>query len=172
MPPPEVVDHIATLASLPPHIADRVTDEVEGIYVGPGSVVDLDGLGPLRGRLTDADDPQSRPFERLAGVYLFGVFAVGDLGHESVSLALHEVGHVLDVADQMMSETREWRDLHGACLSRLVKPYWRKRHELWAEAFAITAAHEEEVLVDMLAGDGALASGVLAYFEEHYGVRW
>ncbi|MBV2363137.1 hypothetical protein LG943_03680 [Streptomonospora sp. S1-112] len=169
-PHPTVIGHIDALANLPFHIADRVIDEVEGIYVGEGSVVDLDGLGHLRGRPTDPDDPASRTFDRFTGIYRYGVVAIGGRPHQSVSLVLHEVGHVLDVADRMMSETREWRDLHRACLPLLKAAYWHKRDEWWAEAFALTAAHKEHLLVSHLAGDVSLAYAVMEYFEYNYGV--
>ncbi|GAB3209207.1 hypothetical protein GCM10027294_22670 [Marinactinospora endophytica] len=170
IPSQTVLDNINALANLPFHIADRVIDEVEAIYVGEGSIVELDGMGVLRGRLTYPEGPHSRPFERLAGIYRYGVVALGSLPHESISLVLHEVGHVLDIADRMMSETREWRDLHRACVARLCEPYWHIRHEWWAEAFALTAGDGFEVLTDLLAGDTRLAYDVTSYFQDHYGV--
>ncbi|MFC3997485.1 hypothetical protein ACFOVU_16250 [Nocardiopsis sediminis] len=170
IPPQSVRDIIDGFANLPSHLAERLADEVDGIYVGEGSVVDLDHMGHLRGLRTDPDDPHSRPFDRLAGIYRYGVMALGSLPHESISLVLHETGHVLDIADQMMSETREWRDLHKACLPLLENPYWHKRHEWWAEAFALTASDGFEVLDDMLAGDTGLAYDVTRYFEDNYGV--
>nr|WP_179643342.1 hypothetical protein [Spinactinospora alkalitolerans]NYE47389.1 hypothetical protein [Spinactinospora alkalitolerans] len=169
-PPQRVIDNVDALANLPFHIADRIIDEVEAIHIGEGSIVDLDGLGHLRGVPTEPGDPRSQPFDRLTGIYRYGVVALGSNEHESVSLVLHEVGHVLDIADRMMSETREWRDLHNACLPCLEEPYWHRRHEWWAESFALSASDAFEVLERMLAGNTRLAYDVTRYFEYNYGV--
>ncbi|KUP96895.1 hypothetical protein AC529_09765 [Thermobifida cellulosilytica TB100] len=168
IPSPRVLDHIEALASLPFPIVDRVIEEVDGIYIGEGSVADLNCFNHLRGVSTDPDDPHAPTFDRLAGIYRFGLLVLGSNPHTSVSLVFHEIGHVLDLADRMMSETREWRDLHEACLPYLVEEYWHRRHEWWAECFAIALARKEQVLVDMLGGRVDLAYAVVDYFHRHY----
>lgn len=170
IPSPRILDHMDALSRLPPAIVDRVVEEVNGIYIGEGSVADLNCFNHLRGVSTDPDDPQAPTFDRLAGIYRFGFLVLGSSPHTSVSLVFHEIGHVLDVADRMMSETRQWRDLHDACVPHLVEEYWHRRHEWWAECFAITLARKEHVLVTMLGGQVDLAYAIVEYFHTYYGV--
>ncbi|TDQ44167.1 hypothetical protein EV190_1374 [Actinorugispora endophytica] len=170
VPSPRVIDHIEALAGLPLPLVDRVIDEVNGIYIGEGSVADLNCFNHLRGVSVDPDDPLSPTFDRLTGIYRFGFLVLGGNPHASASLVYHEIGHVLDLADRMMSETRRWRDLHEACLPHLAEEYWHRRHEWWAECFAITLSRKDKVLVDMLDGREGLAYDVLEYFQNNYGV--
>ncbi|WP_285759926.1 hypothetical protein [Nocardiopsis ansamitocini] len=170
IPSPQVIAHIDTLASLPSPLVERIITEVDDIFIGEGSVVDLAGYGHLRGVSTDPTDPDALTYDRLAGIYRFGVLLLGTLPNASTSLVLHEVAHVLDLADLMMSETRHWRELHASCLPHLDNPYWHARHEWWAECFAYVAQRDMEGLAKMLAGDEQLAYAVFAYFQENYGV--
>ncbi|MDA8370010.1 MAG: hypothetical protein M0026_09065 [Nocardiopsaceae bacterium] len=166
-----VIGIIDALARLPRHIADRVVEEVDAIYVGEGSVVDLQGMGHLRGQHTDPRNPRTLLWDEVPGIYSRGVMALGSVPHAGVSLVLHEVGHVLDIADRLMSETREWRDLHRACRPllrrRILAEY---RGEWWAEAFALAASHMLGPMVRLLGGERRLAYRVTEYFQTYYGV--
>ncbi|WP_449064986.1 hypothetical protein [Planomonospora algeriensis] len=49
-PPPELVTAVDELVALPVHIATRLAEELDEIWLGVGTVPDLDGLGALRGQ--------------------------------------------------------------------------------------------------------------------------
>lgn len=166
-PSPALVRAVDRLADLPAHIADRLADELRGIWAGPGAVPDLDDLGRLRGVPINPDRPRIT-WDLAAGAFTYGLIAVGSAESASHDVMLHEIGHALDHIDQM-SAGAEFTALHALVQPVLADTVYRDRPaELFAEGFALAAAHYPAGLVTMMNGHEARAEVLWTYFGRHY----
>ena len=81
---------------------------------------------------------------------------------------LHEIGHALDHIDQM-SAGAEFTALHALVRPVLADTVYRDRPaELFAEGFALAAAHYPAGLVTMMNGHEARAEVLSTCFGQHY----
>jgi hypothetical protein len=166
-PSPTLVQAIDRLADLPAHIADRLANEIRSIWVGPGAVPGLDGLGHLRGVPLHPSRPHIT-WDLVAGAFTDGLLLIGSLPSGSYDVALHEVGHALDQIDQMSVST-EFTAVHSLCRPVLANPFYRDRPaELFAEGFALVSTNYPAGLVTLMNGNEARAEVLWAYFRRHY----
>jgi len=175
-PPPEIVRAIESLARLPDRLKEKLADGLEGIYVGPGGVPDLDDMGYLRG----APLPSGRAtWDICAGAYGDRKIVVGDRPSPTPDVMMHEVGHALDDVDappgDWVSDSPEFKALYEQCLPHLVSGFHKQgnglgRKEFFADAFAAIASRQRPALVDMLGGDTRTALNVMLFFNRRYGI--
>ncbi len=177
--PPEVVQAVDSLAELPEPLKERLAEGLDGIYVGPGGVPDLDDMGHLRGRPLPSG---KATWDICAGAYGDRTIVVGDRPSPTPDVMLHEIGHALDDIDgtmgedgrQWQSDSPEFRALYAQCLPHLTSDFHVQgdlgRHEFFADAFAAIASRQRPALVDMLGGDTRTALNVMLYFDRKYGI--
>lgn len=175
-PSPETVRAIESLARLPDRLKDLLADGLEGIYVGPGGVPDLDDMGYLRG----APLPSGRAtWDICAGAYGDRKIVVGDRPSPTPDVMMHEVGHALDDVDALhgewVSDSPEFTELYERCEPLLASAFHRQpgglgRKEFFADAFAAIASRQRPALVDMLSGDTRMALDVMLFFNRRYGI--
>ncbi|MFF5264172.1 hypothetical protein ACFY4C_35030 [Actinomadura viridis] len=175
-PPPEVVRAVDSLAALPERLKIKLAGGLEGVYVGPGGVPQLDDMGHLR----DRPLPSGRAtWDICAGAYGDGKIVVGDRPSPTPDVMMHEVGHALDDLDGedggWRSDGEAFRALYERCLPHLASEFHRQpdalgRREFFADAFAAISARQRPALVDMLAGDIRLALDVMLFFNRRYGI--
>ena len=175
-PPPEVVRAIDSLARLPERLKQQLAVGLDGIYVGPGGVPDLDDMGYLRG----APLPSGRAtWDVCAGAYGDRKIVVGDRPSPTPDVMLHEVGHALDDIDSApgdwVSDSPEFVALYEECLPLLSSAFHRQpgglgRKEFFADAFAAIASRQRPALVDMLGGNTRAALNVMLFFNRRYGI--
>lgn len=134
-----LVRAVDRLADLPAHIADRLADEIRGIWVGPGAVPDLDHLGYLHGVPLEPGRPRAT-WDLAAGAWVEGLIAISSIPSASYDVTLHEVGHAIDHIDHM-SASAEFAALHELVRPVLASSFYRDcAAELFAEGFALVAA--------------------------------
>jgi len=168
-PSPTVVRAIDRLADLPSHIAHRLATEIRGIWVGPGPISRLDGLGYLRGVPISPDRPRVT-WDLVAGAFTDRMLVIGDIPSASYDVTLHEVGHALDQIDEM-SFSAEFAALHSLCRPALANPFYRDRPaELFAEGFTLVITNYLAGLVALMNGNDARAEALWAYFRRTYQV--
>jgi len=175
-PPPDVVRAVDSLARLPDSLKAKLAAGLEGIYVGPGGVPDLDDMGYLRG----APLPSGRAtWDICAGAYGDRKIVVGDRPSPTPDVMMHEVGHALDDVDappgDWVSDSPEFQALYEQCLPLLVSAFHKQggglgRKEFFADAFAAIASRQRPALVDMLGGDTRTALNVMLFFNRRYGI--
>ncbi|MEV1244968.1 hypothetical protein [Nonomuraea sp. NPDC049750] len=175
-PSPEVVRAVESLAMLPDLLKEKLAAGLEGIYVGPGGVPDLDDMGYLRG----APLPSGRAsWDICAGAYGDGKIVVGDRPSPTPDVMMHEVGHAIDDVDSAygdwVSDSREFAMLYEDITPLLVSAFHRQgdglgRKEFFADAFAAIASRQRPALVDMLGGDTRAALNVMLFFNRRYGI--
>lgn len=175
-PPPEVVRAVESLARLPDRLKEKLADGLEGIYVGPGGVPDLDDMGYLRG----APLPSGRAsWDICAGAYGERKIVVGDRPSPTPDVMMHEVGHAIDDIDsafgEWVSDSPEFVALYERVEPLLVSSFHRQggglgRKEFFADAFAAIAARQRPALVDMLGGHTRMALDVMLFFNRRYGI--
>ncbi|WP_433513351.1 hypothetical protein ACQP2T_58745 [Nonomuraea sp. CA-143628] len=175
-PSPEVVRAVESLAMLPDLLKEKLAAGLEGIYVGPGGVPDLDDMGYLRG----APLPSGRAsWDICAGAYGDGKIVVGDRPSPTPDVMMHEVGHAIDDVDSAygdwVSDSREFAKLYEDITPLLVSAFHRQgdglgRKEFFADAFAAIASRQRPALVDMLGGDTRAALNVMLFFNRRYGI--
>ncbi|GLZ06419.1 hypothetical protein Acsp03_38850 [Actinomadura sp. NBRC 104412] len=174
-PPPEVVRAVDSLAALPDTLKVKLAGGLEGIYVGPGGVPQLDDMAHLR----DRPLPSGRgTWDICAGAYGDGKIIVGDRPSPTPDVMMHEVGHALDDidgGDGWRSDSEEFRRLYERCLPHLAAEFHRQpdalgRREFFADAFAAISARQRPALVDMLAGNIRMALDVMLFFNRRYGI--
>ena len=175
-PTPEVVRAIDSLAALPEPLKGLLARGLDGIYVGPGGVPDLDDMGHLKGR----ELPSGKAtWDICAGAYGDRKIVVGDRPSPTPDVMMHEVGHSLDdldaEADGWQSDSPEFRALYAQCLPHLASDFHLQpdalgRREFFADAFAAIAARQRPALVDMLGGDTRTALNVMLFFNRRYGM--
>jgi hypothetical protein len=175
-PSPQLVRAIDRLAELPPLIQSKLVAGLDAIHVGTGGVPDLDDMGRLRG----VPLPSGRAtWDACAGAYGDRKIIVGSRPSPSPDVTCHEVGHALDdldgVGDQWQSDSAEFCELYGQCLSHMVSGFHRQpgmlgRREFFADSFAAIASRQRPALVEMLGGDTRTALNVMLYFNIRYGI--
>ncbi|MCP9952852.1 hypothetical protein [Actinomadura madurae] len=175
-PPPEVIGAVDSLASLPEALKEKLADGLDGIYVGPGGVPQLDDMGHLR----DRPLPSGRAtWDICAGAYGDRKIVVGDRPSPTPDVMLHEVGHALDDIDgddgEWTSDSPAFRRLYEECRPHLASEFHRQpdalgRREFFADAFAAISSRQRPALVDMLAGNIRTALEVMLFFNRRYGI--
>jgi hypothetical protein len=175
-PPPEVVTAIDRLAEFPQKIKEKLAAGLDGIFVGPGGVPDLDEMTSLHG----VPLPSGRAtWDACAGAYGERKIVVGTRSSPTPDVMCHEVGHALDDLDssagKWQSDSAEFRMLYDQCQPHLASDFHRQRgglgrKEFFADAFAAIASQQRPALVDMLGGDTRTALNVMLYFNRRYGI--
>ena len=175
-PPPEAVRAINRLAELPPRVKESLAGGLDAIFVGPGGVPDLDGMGRLHG----VPLPSGRAtWDACAGAYGDRKIIVGSRPSAAPDVMCHEVGHALDDIDGSgglwQSDSEDFRTLYARCLPRLTSDFHQQegalgRREFFADAFSAIASRQRPALVDMLGGDTRIALDVMLYFNVRYGI--
>jgi hypothetical protein len=175
-PPPDVVRAIESLAALPEPLKEKLADGVDGIYVGPGGVPDLDDMAHLKDRPLPSG---KATWDICAGAYGDRKIIVGDRPSPTPDVMMHEVGHALDDIDgpgpEWQSDSPEFRALYEQCLPHLASDFHLQpgdlgRREFFADAFAAIGARQRPALVDMLGGDTRTALNVMLFFNRRYGM--
>jgi hypothetical protein len=172
----EVLRAVESLARLPERLKQTLASGLEGIYVGPGGVPDLDDMGYLRG----APLPSGKAtWDICAGAYGDRKIVVGDRPSPTPDVMMHEVGHAIDDVDappgDWVSDSAEFAALYEECLPLLASGFHRQgaglgRKEFFADAFAAIASRQRPALVDMLGGDTRTALNVMLFFNRRYGI--
>lgn len=176
-PTPEVIQAVESLAELPDRLKDRLAAGLDGVYVGPGGVPELDDMEHLRGRPL----PGGRAtWDICAGAYGDRKIVVGDRPSPTPDVMMHEVGHALDDIDggeagRWRSDSAEFRALYDRCMPHLAGEFHRQpndlgRREFFADAFAAIGARQRPALVDMLGGNIRMALDVMLFFNRRYGI--
>ncbi|MFC4052922.1 hypothetical protein ACFOY4_24805 [Actinomadura syzygii] len=175
-PPPEVIGAVDSLASLPDRLKEKLAAGLDGIYVGPGGVPQLDDMGHLR----DRPLPSGRAtWDICAGAYGDRKIVVGDRPSPTPDVMLHEVGHALDDIDgddgEWTSDSPAFTRLYEECLPHLASDFHRQpnalgRREFFADAFAAISSRQRPALVDMLHGNIRMALEVMLFFNRRYGI--
>ncbi|MFG2087863.1 MULTISPECIES: hypothetical protein [unclassified Spirillospora] len=175
-PTPEVIGAVDSLASLPEPLKEKLAGGLDGIYVGPGGVPQLDDMGHLR----DRPLPSGRAtWDICAGAYGDRKIVVGDRPSPTPDVMLHEVGHALDDIDgddgEWTSDSPAFRKLYEECRPHLASDFHRQpdalgRREFFADAFAAISSRQRPALVDMLAGNIRTALEVMLFFNRRYGI--
>ncbi len=174
-PSAEIVRAIDRLAELPAKLKDRIAAEIDGIFVGPGGVPDLDDMQHLRG----VPLPAGRAtWDVCAGAYGGRKIVVGAQPSPTPDVMCHEVGHALDDIEtpgQWLSDRAEFRTLYDRCVPHLMSDFHRQpnglgRREFFADAFAAIASRQRPALVEMLAGESRLALNVMLFFNRRFGI--
>jgi hypothetical protein len=175
-PPREVVLAVDRLAELPFRIKEKLADGLDGIFIGPGGVPDLDDMTSLQG----IPLPSGRAtWDACAGAYGERKIVVGSRPSPTPDVMCHEVGHALDDLDspagKWQSDSAEFRVLYDQCEPNFASDFHRQpgglgRKEFFADAFAAIASRQRPALVDMLGGDTRTALQVMLYFNRRYGI--
>jgi hypothetical protein len=175
-PPAQVIEAIDRLAELPEQIKERLAAGLEGIFVGPGGVPELDEMTALRGvRLPSGQ----ASWDACAGAYGDRKIVVGSQPSPTPDVMCHEVGHALDDLDSpqgsWQSDSAEFLMLYDQCHPHLASDFHRQpgglgRKEFFADAFAAIASGQRPALVDMLSGDTRTALRVMLFFNRRYGI--
>ncbi|MGW4791039.1 hypothetical protein ACWEPC_01305 [Nonomuraea sp. NPDC004297] len=175
-PPAEVIRAVESLARLPERLKDLLASRLEGIYIGPGGVPDLDDMAYLRG----APLPSGRAtWDICAGAYGDRKIVVGDRPSPTPDVMMHEVGHAIDDVDSAygdwVSDSPEFTRLYETAVPLLASTFHRQggglgRKEFFADAFAAIAARRRPALVDMLGGDTRMALEIMLFFNRRYGI--
>lgn len=175
-PPPDVITAIDRLADLPRQIKEKLAAGLDGIYVGPGGVPELDDMTALRG----VPLPSGKAtWDACAGAYGERRIIVGSRPSPTPDVMCHEIGHALDDLDsppgRWQSDSAEFRMIYDRCQEHLASDFHRQpgglgRKEFFADAFAAIASGQRPALVDMLGGDTRTALGVMLYFNRRYGI--
>ncbi|MEV0613945.1 hypothetical protein AB0I81_11535 [Nonomuraea sp. NPDC050404] len=175
-PPADIVRAIESLARLPERLKELLAGGLEGIYIGPGGVPDLDDMAYLRG----APLPSGRAtWDICAGAYGDRKIVVGDRPSPTPDVMMHEAGHAIDDIDSAygdwVSDSPEFVRLHDTAVPLLTSTFHRQegglgRKEFFADAFAAIASRQRPALVDMLGGDTRLALDIMLFFNRRYGI--
>ncbi|MEU8358497.1 hypothetical protein AB0C27_21030 [Nonomuraea sp. NPDC048882] len=175
-PPVDLIRAVESLARLPERLKELLAEGLEGIYVGPGGVPDLDDMGYLRG----APLPSGRAtWDICAGAYGDRKIVVGDRPSPTPDVMMHEVGHAIDDIDSAygawVSDSPEFVRLYETAVPLLASTFHRQggglgRKEFFADAFAAIASRQRPALVDMLGGDTRMALDIMLFFNRRYGI--
>jgi hypothetical protein len=176
LPPAAAAAAVDRLAELPQQIKDKLAAGLDGIFVGPGGVPQLDDMTALRG----VPLPSGRAtWDACAGAYGERKIVVGTRPSPTPDVMCHEVGHALDDIDapagRWQSDSAEFRMLYDQCQPHLASDFHRQRgglgrKEFFADAFAAIASRQRPALVDMLGGNTRTALNVMLYFNRRYGI--
>ncbi|WP_433240508.1 hypothetical protein ACQPYK_34600 [Streptosporangium sp. CA-135522] len=156
----ELVVAVDELAGLPVHLATRLAEELDGIWLG----VDM---------LPEPPKPDDSCDARVAadsgGVYTGRTVVIAGGPHSSGALVHHMIGHALCDLDEM-DETPEWRWIMSFCRPLLALDRYRDGpSEWWAETYALCASRRLDRLTRLLADDGQAAAVVAAYHQRRQG---
>ncbi|GAA3792408.1 hypothetical protein GCM10022226_09600 [Sphaerisporangium flaviroseum] len=175
-PSADAVRAVDSLARLPERLKALLAVTLDGIYVGPGGVPDLDDMGYLRG----APLPSGKAtWDVCAGAYGDRKIVVGDRPSPTPDVMMHETGHALDDIDaapgQWVSDSPEFIALYDECGPLFASAFHKQpgglgRKEFFADAFAAIASRQRPALVDMLNGDTRAALNVMLFFNRRYGI--
>jgi hypothetical protein len=175
-PPVDVVVAIDRLAELPDPLKERLARGLDGIFVGPGGVPELDEMTALRGVPLPSGQAS---WDACAGAYGERKIVVGSQPSPTPDVMCHEVGHALDDLDsppgKWQSDSAEFRMLYDQCQPHLASDFHRQpgglgRKEFFADAFAAIASRQRPALVDMLGGETRTALRVMLFFNRRYGI--
>lgn len=166
-PPAELIAAVDRLASLPVHLASRLADWLDGLWLGHGNVPDLDHLGYLHGQRVRPDAPTL--WDQVPGAVVGRTMVVGTGDHVSVSLIDHELGHCFEQMDDLAA-TRDWQAIMLRCRPAVAHPRYQDAHEWWAEAYAHVATGELRRLIRMLSGDVTAMEMCWAYYKRELGL--
>ncbi|GLW65845.1 hypothetical protein Arub01_40890 [Actinomadura rubrobrunea] len=175
-PTPEVIRAVESLAALPDPLKVKLAAGLDGIYVGPGGVPQLDDMGHLRDRPLPSG---TATWDVCAGAYGDRKIVVGDRPSPTPDVMMHEVGHALDDIDGgpdgWTSDSPEFRALYDRVRPHLASDFHKQpdalgRREFFADAFAAISSRQRPALVDMLAGDIRLALDVMLFFNRRFGI--
>nr|WP_055504644.1 hypothetical protein [Nonomuraea pusilla] len=175
-PSADAVRAVESLARLPERLKEMLAAGLEGVYIGPGGVPDLDDMGYLR----NAPLPSGRAtWDMCAGAYGDRKIVVGDRPSPTPDVMMHEVGHAIDDLDsahgEWVSDSPEFVALYEKVAPLLVSAFHRQpgglgRKEFFADAFAAIASRQRPALVDMLGGDTRTALTIMLFFNRRYGI--
>ncbi|MFC4529846.1 hypothetical protein [Sphaerisporangium dianthi] len=175
-PSADAVRAVDSLARLPERLKALLAVGLDGIYVGPGGVPDLDDMGYLRG----APLPSGKAtWDVCAGAYGDRKIVVGDRPSPTPDVMMHETGHALDDIDsatgEWVSDSPEFAALYDECAPLFASAFHKQlgglgRKEFFADAFAAIASRQRPALVDMLNGDTRAALNVMLFFNRRYGI--
>ncbi|MFF4413949.1 hypothetical protein ACFYY8_15560 [Streptosporangium sp. NPDC001559] len=156
----ELVAAIDELASMPVHLATRLSEDLDGIWLGAD-------LLPEPPEPDDSCD--ARVAAESAGIHMGRTIVVTGGAHSSGSLVHHMIGHALCQMDEM-DQTPEWRRIMRFCRPLLVLDRYRDcPAEWWAESYALCAANRLDRLTRLLADDVQSAAAVAAYHQRRQG---
>jgi hypothetical protein len=175
-PPPQVIAAIDRLAEFPRQLQEKLAAGLDGIYVGPGGVPDLDDMGQLHG----VQLPSGKAtWDACAGAYGDRKIVVGTRPSPTPDVMCHEIGHALDDLDspsgKWQSDSAEFRLIYDQCQPYIASDFHRQRgglgrKEFFADSFAAIASAQRPALVDMLGGHTRVALRVMLYFNRRYGI--
>jgi hypothetical protein len=175
-PPPQVVAAIDRLAEFPRALQEKLAAGLDGIYVGPGGVPDLDDMTALHGVMLPSG---KATWDACAGAYGDRKIVVGTRPSPTPDVMCHEIGHALDDLDsppgKWQSDLAEFRVIYDQCQPYIASDFHRQRgglgrKEFFADAFAAIASAQRPALVDMLSGNTRVALRVMLYFNRRYGI--
>jgi hypothetical protein len=106
----------------------------------------------------------------VPGAVVGRVMAIGTGDHVSVSLVDHEVGHALEVMDDMATRP-DWQAIMHRSRPLLAIDRYQDAREWWAEAWALCATGRLSQLVRTLGGDANTAEMTWAYYRLQYGLE-
>ncbi|GAA2627775.1 hypothetical protein GCM10010411_76230 [Actinomadura fulvescens] len=171
-----LVEVVRSLAALPASIKQALADGLYGIWIGPGSVCDLDAMGHLRGLAL----PSGRGrWEDCGGAYVSKSILLGDRPTPTPDVALHEVGHALDDLHGpprgLISDQPLWRAIYETCLPYLTEDLHRAPAplgscEFFADSLAACAKPATVELSDWLGGDRVLINLVASFHRATFGI--
>jgi hypothetical protein len=176
VPPPQVIAAIDRLAEFPTQLQEKLAHGLDGIYVGPGGVPDLDDMAALHGVALPSG---KATWDACAGAYGDRKIVVGTRPSPTPDVMCHEVGHALDDLDspagKWQSDSAEFRLIYDQCQPFIVSDFHRQRgglgrKEFFADSFAAIASAQRPALVDMLGGNTRIALRVMLYFNRRYGI--
>jgi hypothetical protein len=175
-PPAAAVAAIDRLAEFPRALQEKLALGLDGIYVGPGGVPDLDSMSALH----DVVLPSGKAtWDACAGAYGDRKIVVGTRPSPTPDVMCHEVGHALDDLDsppgKWQSDSAEFKLIYDQCQAHIASDFHRQlgglgRKEFFADAFAAIASAQRPALVDMLSGNTRVALRVMLYFNRRYGI--
>lgn len=168
-PPAELVAAVDFLATLPGHLAFRLANWLDGIWLGDATVPGLDDLGHMAGK--PLREGSAVTWDIVPGALVGRTLVIGTGEHLSVSVPAHEVGHALEQMDGM-ADREEWQTIVAMCRGKLMADrYEENPYEWWAESWAMVATGAYGELLRMLTGHKHLLMVVAGYHVRHYGLR-
>ncbi|MDP9866689.1 MULTISPECIES: hypothetical protein [Streptosporangium] len=155
----ELVAAVDELAGLPVHLATRLAEDLDGIWLGADTLAEQpEPDGSCDARVADS-----------AGLYMGRTVVIAGGAHSSGALVHHMIGHALCDLDET-DRTPEWRRIMRFCRPLLGLDRYRDHpSEWWAETYALCASRRLDRLVRLLAGDGGAAAAVAAYHQRRQG---
>lgn len=172
LPSQQVLTAVDRLATLPSHLAGQLVAGLKEIFLGPGTVTDYPPFADLYDQPVIPHRPDGPRWQHIPAGYRNRRIVIGSAGSPLTrDLTLHEVGHALDDLHGMISDSLDFRALHGTCVNVLIdERYVAQRHEFFAEAFAVCYLREWDILESWLGGATQRAFGVASWFRRNFDV--